>query len=448
MSRFMVAAMSSNSGKTTMTMALLAAYKIKKVDVRSFKTGPDYIDPMFHKKILGLHSSNLDPYMMEDALLNHLLVQGQGDLSIIEGVMGYYDGISTTSLASSYDLARRTKTPVVLVVKPKGVATTLAALVKGITSFKEDANIQGVLLNGVSPMMAPYYKKIIEENTKIPVYGYLPVFDRGLESRHLGLITADEISDFQDLMETYGQEALKTVDLEGLMALAKKAPDLEDTYPSVEKIGQVTLALARDRAFSFYYEDGLNYLKDLGVEIQEFSPLADEEIPQGVHGLYLGGGYPELYMEKLSKNKVFQESLRTYYEKGLPIFAECGGYMVLLDSFIKEEKTYPLVGLIPGSSQMTKRLQNFGYIDLVAQEDNLLAEKGDHIRAHEFHYSKSTNPGGAFQGKKPLSQRGWGAYVSQKNLCGGYPHIHFMANPKAARRFVEAMKNYKEAKHD
>ena len=446
MSRFMLAAMNSNSGKTTMTMALLAAYKKMQIDIRSFKTGPDYIDPMFHEKILHLTSSNLDPYMMEDDLLIHLLTKNAGDLSIIEGVMGYYDGVSTGISSSSYDLARRTQTPVVLVVRPKGLAATLAALVQGIQNFRKDANIQGILLNGVSPMMAAYYKKILEDNTGIRVYGYLPLFEEGLESRHLGLITADEIENLQDLVGTYGDQALESVDLEGLMALGQGAGDLIDSYPEVKKIGKVRLALARDRAFSFYYNDALDYLRDLGVEIVEFSPLANQAVPQDVQGVYLGGGYPELYMEDLEKNQAFLESLRDCHKKGMPIFAECGGYMTLLEGFQEGDRTYQLAGLIPGTSQMTGKLQNFGYIDLVAQEDNLLAQKGDHIRAHEFHYSKSTNPGEVFQGKKPQSQRGWSAMVQDGNLCAGYPHIHLMANPKAAHRLVEAMKKYKEMK--
>lgn len=444
MKRIMLAAMASNSGKTSLMMALLAGYLEKGIDIRSFKTGPDYIDPMFHEKILGLSSRNLDPYMMDQDLICHLISKDPGDLALIEGVMGYYDGIGSGTDGSSYSLAQMTKTPVVLVLKPKGIAASLGAQVQGMVNFKKDSNIKGVILNGLSAMMYGYYKKIIEDNTGLKVYGYLKQMDHSLESRHLGLITADEVEDLKDLIREYGEEALKTIDLEGLMALASTAPDLEDHYREPEKIAPVRLALARDLAYSFYYQDGLDYLRKLGADLLEFSPLKDEPVPEGVHGLYLGGGYPEVYIEKLSKNQNFLDSLRKAHRDNMPIFAECGGFMTLFENFKGEDKTYPLAGLIQGSCWMTDRLQHFGYIDLEAQEDCLIASKGDHIRAHEFHYSTSSVLGETFQGKKPQSKRGWSAFVSQGNLCGGYPHIHLMANPKAARKFVEHMRDYKE----
>lgn len=448
----MISAVSSNSGKTTVTSAILKGFKLRGNNVISFKAGPDYIDPMFHSRIIKIPSRTLDKFLIGENNCRYVLGKNSigMDISVIEGVMGYYDGIGTNITCSSYELAKTLSCPVVLVINPRGMAASAGAIVHGFKSFKSSSNIKGVILNNISDGMYEYYKKIIESSADVKVYGYMPrLSDCKLESRHLGLVTADEVGNLETIIEKLGNQAIKTIDLEGLHALASSSDYIEYDEPNIEYVGKTKIAVAFDKAFCFYYEDNLDVLEAMGAEIVKFSPLKDKELPSDIGGIYIGGGYPELYIEELSKNKSMIEDIKRKIANKLPVFAECGGYMYLMDSFTnKEGKAYSLVGAIEGNSFMTDSLKRFGYITLTSQNNNLMSDIGESINGHEFHYSESNNTGESFLAVKPESDKSWNAIIADETKFMGYPHINFLGNIKFAENFVKKSNEYFKSKTD
>lgn len=444
--RIMITAASSNSGKTTITTSLLKAFSMSGKNVSAYKSGPDYIDPMFHREVIKIPSRNLDEFIIGKNNCKYVLCKNSkdADISIIEGVMGYYDGIGTNTSCSTYELAKLLDCPVILVLNCKGMAASVCALIEGFKNFRENSNIKGVILNDISKGLYSYYKNIIESNTDVKVYGYLPYLkDCKLESRHLGLITAQEIGNLEDIVTKLGEASLETIDLEGLYELALNSNVLEYEEPNIETVGKTKIAVAMDKAFCFYYRDNLDLFEQLGAEIVEFSPLNDKELPKDIGGLYLGGGYPELYMKELSENKSMLKDLKEKINIGLPTFAECGGYMYLMESFRDENAIeHNLVGAIEGQSNMTKSLENFGYATLVANCDNLMCKKGQSINVHEFHYSTSTNKGSSFTAKKPQSEKQYDCIIADKTKFMGYPHFHFLGNIGFAQNFIEKCTEY------
>lgn len=444
--RIMISAVSSNSGKTTVTSAILKGFKLRGNNVISFKAGPDYIDPMFHSRIIKIPSRTLDKFLIGENNCKYVLGKNSigMDISVIEGVMGYYDGVGTNTSCSSYELAKALSCPVVLVINPGGMAASVGAIIHGFKNFKINSNIKGVILNNISDGMYEYYKKIIESNADVKVYGYLPrLSDCKLESRHLGLVTADEVGNLESIIEKLGNQAIKTIDLEGLHALAESSDSIEYDEQNISHVGKTKIAVAFDKAFCFYYEDNLDLLEAMGAEIVKFSPLMDKELPNDIGGLYMGGGYPELYMEELSQNKSILEDIREKISSGLPVFAECGGYMYLMDSFTNNEgKIYSLVGAIEGNSYMTDFLIRFGYITLTSQNNNLMCKIGETINGHEFHYSDSNNTGESFLAVKPESDKSWNAIIANETKFMGYPHINFLGNIKFAENFVKKSNEY------
>lgn len=449
--RIMITAPSSNSGKTTVTVALLKAFLNDGKKVTAYKTGPDYIDPMFHKEVIKIPSSNLDQFMLGDNACKYLLCKNsQGmDISILEGVMGYYDGIATKTLGSTYELAKLLNCPVVMVVNCRGMSLSICAIIEGFKKFRINSNIKGVILNNVTKQMYEYYKKIIEFNTDVKVYGYMPyIKECNLKSRHLGLITPQETADLEEITEKLGKTAQETIDMKGLYELSQSCDLVEYDEIKIARRKNIKIAIARDEAFCFYYEDSLNLLRELGAELIEFSPLNDEKLPDDAKGLYMGGGYPELYMEKLSGNISMIESLKNRIKFGLPTIAECGGYMYLLKTFKDENnREFQLVGIEEGQSCMTNSLINFGYAKLTAAKDNMLCKKGESINAHEFHYSKSTNPGDTFIASKPESHRSWQCIIADDSKFMGYPHLHFWGNVNFAVSFIDKCIEYGEVCH-
>ncbi len=442
--RIMITAPSSGSGKTTVTVALLKAFVNEGKKISAYKSGPDYIDPMFHREVINIPSRNLDQFMLGDDVCKYILGKNSKDkdISILEGVMGYYDGIGTGTLGSTYELAKLLNCPVVMVVNCKSMSLSLCAIIEGFVNFREKSNIKGVILNNISKGMYDYYKTIIETNTNVKVYGYMPhLEDCKLKSRHLGLITAQEVEDLQEITEKLGNTAQETIDIKGLYDLSKSCDYVEYHEIQIIKRKPVKIALAKDKAFCFYYQDSLDLLKELGAELIEFSPLKDEKLPD-VDGLYIGGGYPELHMGQLSANISMIESLRSKIQGGLPTIAECGGYMYLLKSFKDENKEFKLVGIAEGQSYMTNSLNHFGYIKLTAKKDNILCKSGESIKAHEFHYSNSTNLGDSFVASKPNSKRNWECIVADESKFIGYPHLHLWGNVKFADNFIEKCIEY------
>ena len=435
--RLLLAGTGSGCGKTTVTSALLRALQRRGTPLAAFKCGPDYIDPMFHTAVLGIPSRNLDLFFVDEAavcgqLARHVPADGAG---IIEGVMGFYDGISGTSdAASAAHLARATDTPAVLVVRPRGQSLSLAAEIRGFRDFAPNT-LRGVILNGVSKAMYPFYKAIAEK-AGLPVYGCLPpVPEAEIPDRHLGLVTAQEIGCLQAKLDRLADAAEQGLDLDGLLALARSAPPLEDRSTPLAPVTDrpVRIAVAQDRAFCFYYADNFDVLRALGAALVPFSPLADEKLPGGIDGLYLGGGYPELYADQLAANRSMRADIRAAVQGGLPVVAECGGFLYLHRTLDGKA----MAGVIDADAHMTKKLQPFGYVTLTAGRDNLLCPAGETMRAHEFHYAQSSDNGSAFRAEK-LNGRAWDCVHANETLYAGFPHLYFRANPAAAARFVRA----------
>ncbi|MFR3552447.1 MAG: cobyrinate a,c-diamide synthase [Negativibacillus sp.] len=440
--RLMLAAASSGSGKTTIACAILQALTRMGEHPVSFKCGPDYIDPMFHRQVLGVPSRNLDLFFSDEATAAYLLQKNSENFSLafIEGVMGYYDGIATTTEASSWQLAKATQTPVVLVLNCKGMSVSIAAQLGGYLSYQPDSQIKGVILNQVSKSIYPEIKALIEQRYDVAVCGYMPkMSDCSLESRHLGLVTAEEIGDLQQRLEKLGEQAMQTIDLPLLLKIAAQAPAL--AVPAVQLPAPnptpLRIGVARDKAFSFYYADNLELLEQLGAQLVEFSPLHDPQLPDDLDGLLLGGGYPELYADTLSQNRTLMAQIKASLQNGLPCIAECGGFQYLCEQLEgADSKSYPMVGFLPGSSFRTPSLRRFGYVRLTAQKDNLLCKKGEGFAAHEFHYWDSQHCGNGCIAQKPCRRSSWECVVCDENFWAGYPHLYFYANVQMAKNFL------------
>ena len=438
--RILFAGTNSGCGKTTVTCAVLQALVNRGLRVGAFKCGPDYIDPMFHSRIIGAKAANLDSYFFDDNTLRFLLAQNGADrdISIVEGVMGYYDGMGLTSTrGSTYSVARITQAPVVLVVDVRGASLSVLATIQGFLDFCPDNQVRGVILNQCT---ASTYVALAEEIRRrfagrVCPLGYLPRLpDCTLESRHLGLVTAAEVEDLQEKLRTLAVQAEKTLDLDGLLELAKAAPIVRCEPVELPRFAPVRIAVAKDRAFCFYYEDSLDALTRMGAELVPFSPLADSVLPENIQGLYLGGGYPELYAGPLSENASMRRSVKSALTNGLPCIAECGGFMYLTEAIAG----LPMVGYLPGKSFDNGKLTRFGYVRLRAEKDQMLCKAGEEIRGHEFHHWDCTEPGSDFAALKELSGRKWECVVSTPTLYAGYPHFHFYANPSFAVNFYRA----------
>ncbi len=438
--RFMISAPGSGSGKTTIVCGLLKALMEKGLAVAAFKSGPDYIDPMFHSRVIGAKSRNLDLFMLGQGTARYLVAKNarQTDVAVFEGAMGFYDGMGKTTEASAYDLACTCDVPVVLVVNGKGAALSIAATIKGFKDFRKDSHVVGAILNNVNPMSYLFYKDVIEKEAGVKLLGYFPVMEGcNFESRHLGLVTAEEIGDLQQIVAKLAAQAAKSIDLDALLELAAQAAPLVYDEVSLEPVGKVRIAVAQDKAFCFYYQDALDLLAELGAELVPFSPMADAHLPQGISGLVLGGGYPELYAAQLAANKTLLQEVKSALSGGLPCFAECGGFMYLLERYREGDKVYSWVGALEGESAMTKKLTRFGYVHLTAQKDNVLCRAGAAINGHEFHYSDSTNNGTGFIAAKASGRGSWKCATATPTLYAGYPHIHLWGNVDFARSFVQ-----------
>ena len=437
-SRVMLAGTSSGCGKTTATCAVLQALVDRQLRVGAFKCGPDYIDPMFHSRIIGAKSANLDLFFFSENTLRYLLAKNSRDrdISVIEGVMGYYDGAGLTSTrASSWETACAADTPVVLVVSAKGAALSVLAVIQGFLDFRTDSRICGVILNRCTAMTYQGLAKAIRERFggRVEPLGFLPDLPASaLESRHLGLVTAAEVEGLREKLHRMARQAEETVDLDGLISLARNAPPLVFDPVELPEYEPVRIGVARDRAFCFYYEDSLDALTDMGAELVSFSPISDPALPEGLDGLYLGGGYPELYAGQLAKNEGMRSSIRQALEDGLPCIAECGGFMYLTQAIGEE----PMVGFLPGKCWDNRKLTRFGYVTLRAGHDNLLCRAGGSIRGHEFHYWDADDPGGDFTAEK-LSGKRWNCVFATDRLYAGYPHFHFYSDPEFAKNYYQ-----------
>lgn len=438
--RIMIAGTGSGCGKTTVSCAIMAALIKRGRKLAAFKCGPDYIDPMFHSRVLGASSTNLDSFLCPADTVKYLFAKNSAEaqLSIIEGVMGFYDGLSGTSTRhSAYELSQLLECRVVLVVNCKGLSLSLAAVIKGYKEFREN-RIAAVILNNVSAMSYKMYREIVEKETGLQVLGFLPADIKStIESRHLGLITAGEIEDLQEKTCRLGELAEAYIDLDALTRLADTAPYFSYSEIRVEKGPAVPIAIAMDEAFCFYYKDSLELLEKMGARLLPFSPLHGDSLPQKARGLILGGGYPELYLKELSGNHSMINSIRKAHKAGMPIYGECGGFLYLGEQLEGES----MLGLIPMECKMTDKLQNFGYVKLKPLEETELLPLGSSVPAHEFHYSASNVQKHCLRAEKP-SGKAWDAGYSKDGLFALYPHIHFYGAMDMARRFLQCCRDW------
>jgi cobyrinic acid a,c-diamide synthase len=446
--RLMIAATSSGCGKTTVTCGVLQALMDRGMRTASFKCGPDYIDPMFHSTVIGTRSKNLDTFFTGPDVTKYLFCRtaSQCDISVIEGVMGFYDGLGGRSVASSsFELSNTLSAPVFLIVDCRGSATTVAAIVKGMKEFREN-NIRGVILNRMSAGIYPSVKETIEAEVDVKVIGFIPELkDVVLESRHLGLVMPSEVAGLKIKMRELANIIEQHLDLDAMIALADNAPDLECTEPEHGGLeGKVKVAVARDEAFCFTYEDNLEALCSMGAEIIPFSPIHDKNVPDA-DGMILSGGYPELHGAELSANSSMLDSIRRSLEGGMPCIAECGGFMYLNRTIEDGNGTMRRgVGFLNGECRKTQKLVRFGYVSVTADNDQLLLPKNGSIKGHEFHYWDCTENGNSCTATKAQNGVSYQCIVASPTLYAGFPHLYYYSNLDVPLRFLKKCQQYKK----
>lgn len=454
MKKLLIAATHSGAGKTTITLGIMRALYQRGVTVQPYKVGPDYIDTGWHQLAANRASRNLDTFMLTENTLNALFSQAaeSADINIIEGVMGLFDGFGLQAdYCSSAGIAKQLDCPVILVVDGKGVSTSLAATVQGFSQFMPDIQIAAVIINRVnSDSHYQILKKAIEYYCQIPVIGRLPVMSElALPSRHLGLIPSQEKDNQQ--MQHYWQQLVEAieqyVDLDKLMQLAereKPAPLSMDLSAYCDLSG-ITIAVAKDEAFHFYYQDNLDLLMQLGVTLVEFSPLNDAELPD-CQAIYIGGGFPEMFAERLAKNQAMREALLNAHHQQIPIYAECGGLMYLGENLIDlDGNTHQMVGILSGYSKMSKGLKRFGYAQAEAKVDTLIVPKGHCLRGHEFHHSEFfTELPTCFAMTKERDGEvisNWQGGYQVNNTFASYLHLHFYQTPEIINCWLGQIKH-------
>lgn len=450
--RILIAGTHSGVGKTTFTLALMAGLGEKKLKIQGFKVGPDYIDPSHHTAVTGRPSRNLDTWMMGNGACLEAFqgAASDADISVIEGVMGLYDGHRDGSGAgSTAELARLLDAPVILLVDAKGLAQSAAAQVMGYKEFNHETPLAGVVLNNVSSERhLKFLKDPIEKHCNLPILGYISrKSELTLPERHLGLIPY-EAGIVSTAFYSRLTEVLEHVDIERILDIAYSATCMlakpeRDSYRPDNQI-PVRIALARDEAFCFYYEDNLALLRSMGAELVPFSPLRDSTLPSGIDAIYIGGGFPELYARELESNDAIRTEMQAAADNGVVIYGECGGMMYLLERLIDFEGSfYKMSGILPGASQMTKKRQDLGYVEVRPVSDNILCKRGETFRGHVFHWSilKDIPESTAFAYE--VSRPGEEAKpdgIFRDNVLASYTHVHFAGKPRMAVRLLTSAK--------
>ncbi|MEG1256797.1 cobyrinate a,c-diamide synthase [Clostridium sp.] len=439
MKSIMISSNSSGGGKTTVTLAIMKTLINRGFKVQGYKVGPDYIDSAFHREITGVASRNLDLFLMGEDGVKESYLRGEGEFGVIEGVMGLYDGKGVDTKFSTAHVANTLKLPVVLVLSPKAQSATLCAEIEGIRNY-ENVNIVGVILNNISNSYYNLLKRIIEINCHgIKVFGYIPKDERiTLKSRHLGLVQSSEVEDLSKKIELCSSLVEEHIDVDGLIKEFKHA-EVCDSYESgkfhVENKG-IKIAVAYDKAFSFYYKENIELLSELG-KIEYFSPLEDRILPKDVDFIYIGGGYPEVFKEELSKNKSMLQSIKEALNNGVKCYAECGGLMYLTKSIDGSEA----VGFFEGISYMTGKLNNFGYATIKVAEENSMIPKGTKINCHEFHKSLvDLKDEKIYELQKEMYDgniKTWNCGYLKNNTLGAYGHVHFFSNIEFLKNLVK-----------
>lgn len=456
--RIMLAAPKSGSGKTLLTCGLLEVLRRRGLNPIACKCGPDYIDPMFHRYVLGIPGRNLDSFFLPAEGVRKVLVDAvreeQAGIAVLEGVMGYYDGLGgTETSASSWEIAEITDTPAILVLDCKGASLSVAAMASGFLHFRKKSHIAGVILNRVSSM---YYERLaaaVEEASGLPVLGYLPESEEyRMESRHLGLFLPGEIDRLRERIGRLADQMEKSIAVDRVLEVAgmlplrienKEKEKAENESMEAESIAKfpacqeqkvtsrVRIGVARDEAFCFYYQENFHLLEQMGAELVYFSPLRDKKIPDRVDGLLFGGGYPENYARELAKNAAMRESIRRSIAAGMPFLAECGGFLYLHRTLEGSDgKHWEMAGVYPFDAYRTNRLRRFGYV-------RLLTSSGQEIHGHEFHYWESEDPGTDWEAVKPTGNRSWRCIHEKGGQIGGFPHLYYASCPDFLRKWLD-----------
>ena len=449
MKKILIAGTNSGVGKTTISLGIMQALTKRNMKVQPYKVGPDYIDPSYHTFITGRHSRNLDSYMLDDEKIKYIVNEASkdADISVVEGVMGLYDGlgIDLDSCTSSY-ASKLLKTPIILVINAKAMAASAAAMVLGYKMLDENVNIGGVIVNNVkSKGHYEILKEAIETYAKVEVLGYFPPNKEfSLESRHLGLIPSVEIDSLKLKFNNLAEEIEKYINVDRIIEISQ-SEEIEssfslDSFIDKNKIENKSIAIAYDKAFNFYYRENIELLEKLGLEIKYFSPMEDKEVPEADY-IYIGGGFPEIFCKELDNNQSMRESIIKAHERNIPIYAECGGLMYLGENMLdKDENNYKMVGIFEGTSKMTSSLKRFGYCFGEAKEDTVLAKKGQIIKGHEFHHSifESSEPCAYIMRKEKDNKiiDEWEGGYSKKNTLATYLHTHFYNNLDCIENFL------------
>ena len=502
--RIMISAPKSGSGKTLVSVSMMKAFSMLGKKVSAFKCGPDYIDPMFHKKILKVPSKNLDLFFTDENATKDIFLSGNSaEISVIEGVMGLYDGLGgTEEAASTYALARALKSPVILVIDARGMARSVLAEIAGFLTMDTEKLIRGVILNNISPSLFRILKPLIEKNLPVKALGFFPHQDEiKIESRYLGLKLPGEIKSIEENVEKAAEKLRKSADLEEILRIAESALELEfsenldemkgegkteilpnfvdlaslpiqtaltnrqnlidGTEKSDEKNGtnrsdlsnsvnlqnfqkKARIAVAKDEAFCFYYDDNLRLLEKFGAELVFFSPLRDARLPENVSGLILGGGYPEMFAEQLEKNEQMRNSVKNAVKNGLPSLAECGGFIYLHKNLVdRNKKSFKMTGVIDADTFWAGKLVRFGYVS-IREKNPLFLKKNPEIKGHEFHYFDSEKNGSDCEETKPVGGKKFEAGFTGENHWWGFAHLYYASNPEFAENFVEACRKWQE----
>lgn len=451
MSRFIIAGTHSGVGKTTITAAVISALKKRNFEIQPYKVGPDYIDPGYHTLASGRCTRNLDSWILKEDQVKEILARNTPvkGVSVIEGVMGLFDGYAADrDEGSTAHVAKITKTPVILIIDGSKMARSAAAVALGFKSMDPKVNLSGIIFNKLGGDSHYRLLKKAVAHLDIPVLGYFPREGLSLPERNLGLVPTSEMKELKNFIEYWRGQVEKYLDLKKIIEIAGRVNpiDIPDnpTLPGKYAEHSCNLAVVKDRAFTFYYPENLELLESRGANIVEVSLLEDSMLPEDCHGLYIGGGFPERFAGELSQNKSMLQDIRKAAFEGMPVYAECGGFMYLTQGIEDlEGKFYPLAGIFSCKAVMRTQRQALGYILAQTRVDNFLTRKGEESRGHEFHWSDIDgeglnnfvycfpNKGYKFDG------------LLYKNVLGSYAHLHFYSNPLIADRFVECCKNYR-----
>ena len=456
--RIMISATQSGAGKTTIALGLMLALRKRGLNVQPFKVGPDYIDPTYHSLASGNACRNLDSWLLKPEVVLELFEKEarKADISVIEGVMGLYDGIRDKEQGSSAHVAKILDCPVILIINVASLSRSAAAIALGYLEFDKKVHISGIILNNIGSQNHYHYvKTAIEKKTRIPILGFLPKNqDIRVSERHLGLIPTEEKKLGKHLCRKLCAFVEKNIDIESILNISRKAKSLpcarKTIFFGTSNRQNLSIAIARDKAFNFYYQDNLDILKHLGARLIDFSPLKDKALPKNIEGIYIGGGFPELFALGLSRNVNLKKEIFHQAHSGLPIYAECGGLMYLVKKLIDfEGKAYSMAGIFDCAVVMAKKLQALGYIEIKVLQDNVLSRRADKTRAHTFHWSYLDNLSKdthfaycVTKGKDKTYFDG----LSKDNVLASYAHLHFASNINFAKNFIKSCLTYKDKK--